>query len=152
MIAKQHPRYLELCKSKIYYYSQTKTIAVLKGKYYIEHGEPTIGTVKEVSTLKDRLITITISLRPIDVLKTIQSVEALPESTKNITKRFIPTMTIRNVKHMIQKLFKISAAQQQLYLLQKQEDEVRVMDISDDLRDLKFYGISENDEIVVVVE
>lgn len=61
-------------------------------------------------------------------------------------------MTIRNVKHMIQKLFKIAAAQQQLYLLQKEEDEVRVMDISDDLRDLKFYGIKENDEIVVVVE
>ncbi|KAI8881961.1 hypothetical protein K501DRAFT_324212 [Backusella circina FSU 941] len=128
-IGKQHPRYLELCK---------------------KHGEPDIGASKkrEVSTLKDRLITIHITLRPIDELKTIQSVQDLPPVAKSITKRFIPTMTIRNVKHMIQKLLKISAVHQQLYLT----DETRVMDISDDLRDLKFYGIKENDEIVVIVE
>lgn len=65
-------------------------------------------------------------------------------------------MTIRNVKHMIQKLLKIPAAKQQLVLLQFMEDnnnerDVMIMDITDDLRDLKFYGINSGDELLVII-
>ena len=64
-------------------------------------------------------------------------------------------MTIRNVKHMIQKLLKIPAAKQQLILLQSIDNEnndrdLMIMDITDDLRDLKFYGINNGDELLVL--
>lgn len=64
-------------------------------------------------------------------------------------------MTIRNVKHMIQKLLKIPAAKQQLILLQPIDNEnndrdLMIMDITDDLRDLKFYGINNGDELLVL--
>jgi hypothetical protein len=60
-------------------------------------------------------------------------------------------MTIRSIKHLIQKLLKIPASKQALYLTQIIEgDSLMIMDISDDLRDLKYYGMKQGDEIIVV--
>lgn len=60
-------------------------------------------------------------------------------------------MTIRSIKHLIQKLLKIPASKQTLYLTQIIEgDSLMIMDISDDLRDLKYYGMKQEDEIIVV--
>lgn len=76
----------------------------------------------------------------------------LPETTSSTSKRFLPTMTIRNVKNMIQRLLKIPAMKQQLFLLQSVQQEGRdliSMDINDELRDLKFYSINDGDEIIV---
>lgn len=79
----------------------------------------------------------------------------LPSTCTSISKKFLRTMTIRNVKHMIQKLLKIPAAKQQLILLQPIDNEnndrdLMIMDITDDLRDLKFYGINNGDELLVL--
>ena len=63
-------------------------------------------------------------------------------------------MTVRNMKNMIQRLMKIPATDQHLFLLQTiagdSERDLIVMDVEDDLRDLKFYGISDGDEILIV--
>lgn len=121
---------------------------------YLEHGEPDLQVqVQKTSTvLNDRLISVTISLRDLNQvdLASIDKKEKLPFATKLISKRFLPTMSIRNIKHLIQKLLKIPATKQKLYLLQSIDNErIMIMDISDDLRDLKYYGINQQDEILV---
>jgi hypothetical protein len=120
----------------------------------LEHGEPDLqAQVQKTSTvLNDRLISVTISLRDLNQIDliSIDKKEKLPFATKSISKRFLPTMSIRNIKHLIQKLLKIPATKQKLYLLQSIDNErIMVMDISDDLRDLKYYGINQQDEILV---
>lgn len=135
-IALIHPRYPELCKI---------------------HGEPNLQEKsKEASVaLKDRLFNIVLtqrSINPNDLLS-IQFKKDLPELTNSVSKRFLPTMTIRNLKNMIQRLLKVPAARQQLILLQPIDLEDRdliTMDINDNLRDLKFYNINDGDEIVVL--
>ncbi|CAO3703797.1 unnamed protein product [Rhizopus stolonifer] len=133
-ISLNHPRYKELCQ---------------------KHGEPDLQAhVQKGSTvLNDRLIGITISLRGSDDsnILAIDKKERLSPATKTISKRFLPTMSIRNIKHMIQRLLKIPAAKQKLYLLQSigEEGNIMIMDISDDLRDLKYYEIKQEDEILV---
>jgi hypothetical protein len=127
---------------------------------FIEHGEPDLQVqIKEASkTLKDRLINITLTVRDDpclteEALLAIKFKKELPDTTKSISKKFLRTMTIRNVKHMIQRLLKIPAAKQRLFLLQSMmmdERDLIVMDITDDLRDLKFYAINEGDEILVM--
>lgn len=139
-IAAIHPRYNELCA---------------------EHGQPDLlSSISHTSTaLKDRLINITLSTRnvaSVDEIMSITQKKDLPPTCTSISKKFLRTMTIRNVKHMIQKLLKIPAAKQQLVLLQFMEDnnnerDVMIMDITDDLRDLKFYGINSGDELLVII-
>ncbi|GAN02016.1 tubulin-specific chaperone E [Mucor ambiguus] len=139
-IAAIHPRYNELCA---------------------EHGQPDLqSAISHTSTaLKDRLISITLSTRNIasvDEIMLITQKKDLPPTCTSISKKFLRTMTIRNVKHMIQKLLKIPAAKQQLLLLQPMEEnnserDIMIMDITDDLRDLKFYGINSGDELLVIV-
>lgn len=90
-----------------------------------------------------------------DDLLSVQWITDLSAPTHNsISKRFLPTMTIRNLKNMIQRLLKIPAIKQQLFLLQsveKGEDrDIISMDINDELRDLKFYSISDGDEITIL--
>ncbi|KAL4212034.1 hypothetical protein AB4K20DRAFT_1890136 [Rhizopus microsporus] len=132
-ISSIHPRYQELCK---------------------QHGEPDLETQaqKATSALNDRLIEIMISLRPLEEneVSTISKREQLPPITKSVSKRFLPTMTIRSIKHLIQKLLKVPASKQTLYLTQIIGDSLMIMDISDDLRDLKYYGMKQGDEIIVV--
>jgi hypothetical protein len=118
--------------------------------------------IKETSTtLKDRLINVTLTIREDaslteETLLSMKCKNELPNTTKSISKKFLRTMTIRNIKHMIQRLLKIPAARQQLFLLQSitmentQERDLIVMDITDDLRDLKFYAINDGDEILVM--
>lgn len=119
------------------------------------HGEPALQTQnKDTSTtLKDRLINITLSIRDSIPLEDIRYQKDLPAVQKTISKKFLRTMTIRNIKHLIQRLLKIPSTSQQLFLLQKvtedKERDLIVMDISDDLRDLKFYGINDGDEILI---
>ncbi len=105
--------------------------------------------------MKDRLINIVLTQRNIssEELLSIQTKTDLPEATNTVSKRFLPTMTIRNVKNMIQRLLKMPASKQQLILLQPIDMEDRdliAMDINDNLRDLKFYSINDGDEIVVL--
>ncbi|KAI8985852.1 hypothetical protein BDB01DRAFT_786539 [Pilobolus umbonatus] len=136
-IASKNPRYPELCK---------------------EHGEPNLQVnSKETSAaLKDRLITITITIRNninADDLLKIKLRQQLPPPEDKVTKRILPTMTIRNVKHLIQRLLKIPANKQQLYLIQgidHEDQDVMIMDICDDLRDIKFYDIHDEDEITII--
>jgi len=126
-----------------------------------EHGQPDLQTsIAHTSTaLKDRLISITLTTRNIPSVDEIMSItqkKDLPPACTSVSKKFLRTMTIRNVKHMIQKLLKIPAAKQQLILLQSIEEnnnerDVMIMDIMDDLRDLKFYGINSGDELLVIV-
>jgi hypothetical protein len=132
-----HPRYTELCQI---------------------HGEPDIQikTKAANTSLKDRLITITLTQRgdiPTDFENTKYK-QNLPSTESSITKRFLLTMTIRNVKNMISRLIKIPASKQQLYLLQsiqgEKDRDLLVMDINDELRDLKFYGINDGDEILIL--
>ncbi|OBZ91102.1 Tubulin-specific chaperone E [Choanephora cucurbitarum] len=138
-IMKIHPRYSELCS---------------------KHGEPDLGIqVKESSTaLKDRLINITLTTREsipsASDIVALKYQSELPPLTKSLPKKFLKTMTVRNMKNMIQRLMKIPATDQHLFLLQTiagdSERDLIVMDVEDDLRDLKFYGISDGDEILIV--
>lgn len=108
------------------------------------------------SALKNRLIQINITQRDIEAEALLSACfqKDLPETKSSISKRFLPTMTIRNVKNMIQRLLKIPATKQQLFLLQTIEEhddrDLISMDMNDDLRDLKFYSIKDGDEIVVL--
>ncbi|GAA5814954.1 hypothetical protein MFLAVUS_011488 [Mucor flavus] len=131
-----HPRYTELCKI---------------------HGEPNLQSksADSQSSLKNRLITIHIRQREIgsEELLSTRYEKDLPTVISSVSKRFLPTMTIRNVKNMIQRLLKIPATKQQLFLLQTiQHDngDLISMDMNDDLRDLKFYSINDGDEILVL--
>ncbi|KAI9472262.1 MAG: hypothetical protein EXX96DRAFT_642823 [Benjaminiella poitrasii] len=137
-IASVHPRYNELCT---------------------RHGQPDLESQTKESSiaLKDRLITLTFTQREHVVqadLTTIVFQKDLPVITKSITKKFLPTLTVRNMKHIIQRLLKIPAAKQALFLLQpilnNNDRDLMVIDITDDLRDLKFYGINDKDEILVL--
>ncbi|CEP13789.1 hypothetical protein [Parasitella parasitica] len=137
-IAAKHPRYAELCA---------------------EHGQPDLKSSNSASStaLKDRLIDITLTTRnvaSVDELMLITQKKDLPVISTSASKKLLRTMTIRNLKHMIQKLLKIPAAKQQLILLQSIENncdrDVMIMDVMDDLRDLKFYGINHGDELLVV--
>lgn len=111
-------------------------------------------TKEASSTLKDRLINITLTIRDSIPPEDVRYHKDLPAIQKSISKKFLRTMTIRNVKNMIQRLLKIPFSNQQLFLLQtvtEKEDErdLMIMDITDDLRDLKFYGINDGDEILI---
>lgn len=124
----------------------------------IVHGEPDLKVKAKDNTasLKDRLISINLTQRDITPtdMDSIRYQKNLPLPTSTITKRFLPTMTIRNIKNMITRLIRIPASKQQLYLLQSVKNEedrdLLVMDINDELRDLKFYGIHDGDEILIL--
>lgn len=159
-IASIHPRYAELCTSK---YIPHEYLLYANNQCFIEHGEPDLQVqIKEKSTaLKDRLINVTLTIRDTaslteEALLSLKFKKELPGITKSISKKFLRTMTIRNVRHMIQRLLKIPAARQHLFLLQSiamenaEERDLIVMDITDDLRDLKFYAINDGDEILVI--
>ncbi|KAI8391617.1 uncharacterized protein BYT42DRAFT_201605 [Radiomyces spectabilis] len=138
-IAKIHPRYTELCKL---------------------HGEPDLQSSANSGTrntlLTNRLISITFTRRPINseaMLVETKKRHELPLPTLSIEKKVLPTMMIRNVRNIIQKLLHIPASQQQLYLLQSSpmDGETFIsMELSDNLRDLKFYSVAEGDEITVL--
>ncbi|KAF7731007.1 hypothetical protein EC973_001053 [Apophysomyces ossiformis] len=130
-IAEKHPRYEELCQL---------------------HGEPNLDEKIKNATLKDRLMGVTLSLREgnADTLMAIKQADDLPAVIKTAEKKFLATMLIRNLRHIIQKLFRVPAHQQQLFLIQPHGSGILVMDLSDDLRDLKFYCVSPGDEIVVL--
>ncbi|CAO3577068.1 unnamed protein product [Absidia cylindrospora] len=148
MIATKNPRFSDLCRV---------------------HGEPDIGQGKNpvgmttTTTLNQRLMTITLSHLPLtseqDLFQRHQNND-LPPPTYTLTKRVLATMIVRSLRHVIQKLFGIPASQQHLYLLQQQlpssqdhdqhQPSTVIMDISDDLRDLKYYSIAQGDQIVVL--
>ncbi|ORY99979.1 hypothetical protein BCR43DRAFT_484660 [Syncephalastrum racemosum] len=130
-IAQHHPRYRELCT---------------------KHGEPDLSAnskEKSSATLNDRLIEITLSLRPRVDVGELTDPSQLPKATKTMARRLLGTMLVRNLRHIIRKLFNIPASQQQLYLLQHSETRHVLMDITDDLRDLRFYGIASGDEVII---
>lgn len=120
------------------------------------HGEPDLkldGKQGQATALKDRLIEITITQRNMEIENILQAHhwESLLPVTKSIKKRFLPTMTIRHLKNMIQRLFKSS--QQELILLQglnQPERTMMAMTLDDELRDLKFYSMSNGDEITLI--
>ncbi|KAI9320846.1 hypothetical protein BX666DRAFT_1241407 [Dichotomocladium elegans] len=130
-IACIHPRYKELCQI---------------------HGEPSVGsTTKEgpAMTLKDRLMSIKFCVRTLDEVE--HPLASRPPATPQmVEKRVLATAKIRNLKHMIQKLFTIPAGRQRLFLLQ--DSPQRVLELVDDLRDLHFYGAAAGDEIAVVIK
>ncbi|KAI7900340.1 uncharacterized protein BX663DRAFT_488540 [Cokeromyces recurvatus] len=134
-IALIHPRYNELCAN---------------------HGQPDLEIQSKGPSiaLKDRLINLTLTQRKVVDLTSIKFQKHLPAVSKSMTKKFLPTMTVRNTKHIIQRLLKIPATKQALYLLQpilnNKDHDLMVMEITDDLRDLKFYGINDGDEILVL--
>ncbi|KAI8145852.1 hypothetical protein BJV82DRAFT_602482 [Fennellomyces sp. T-0311] len=127
-IARIHPRYKELCDV---------------------HGEPNLGEKTEkAATLNDRLIGVIITHRPALPLNAKSKAE-LGEPIKSVEKRLLATMLIRNLRNIVQKLFRIPASRQRLYLLQHAPSgELMAMDLNDELRDLRFYGVVQGDEIV----
>ncbi|KAI8333376.1 hypothetical protein BC941DRAFT_434548 [Chlamydoabsidia padenii] len=150
-IVTKHPRYLDLCRV---------------------HGEPDIGPGKNniglgmTSTLNQRLITITLSQLPLsteqDLLQKHQTND-LPAPVHTMTKRVLATMIVRSLRHLIQKLFGVPASRQHLYLIQQPSENEQssenqqssqphsmIMDMADDLRDLKYYSIGQGDHIVVL--
>ncbi|KAL0091755.1 hypothetical protein J3Q64DRAFT_1725187 [Phycomyces blakesleeanus] len=136
-IAAIHPRYKELCEI---------------------HGEPDLGGKAFADgfgkKLKDRLVGVKFSRYSIssEELLAITDQKVLPAPVKSIEKRVLLTMLVRNARRVIQKLLQIPAERQSIFLLHNDYDGkgAMVMDISDDMRDLKFYGISEGDEIIVL--
>ncbi|KAI9025100.1 hypothetical protein CLU79DRAFT_746264 [Phycomyces nitens] len=136
-IANIHPRYKELCKI---------------------HGEPDLGVKASdggfPKMLKDRLVGVKLTRLSIssEKLLGITDRKDLPAPIKSIEKRVLLTMLVRNARRVIQKLLQIPAERQAIFLLHTnpEGDNIMVMDISDDMRDLKFYGISEGDEIIVI--
>ncbi|CAO3616259.1 unnamed protein product [Cunninghamella echinulata] len=133
-ISKLHPRYLELCKV---------------------HGEPDLNlgknSLKTTSTLNERLLNITLSHLSFDTEQELfEHQHNLPPPIKSVNKRVLATMIVRSLRHVIQKLFTIPAARQHLYILQDISGEKILMDITDDLRDLKFYEVKNNDHIIVL--
>ncbi|KAG2220549.1 hypothetical protein INT45_004155 [Circinella minor] len=128
-ISKIHPRYKELCDA---------------------HGEPELSTKSEKATLSNRLIGVTLTHRSSLPLETKSKIE-LEDPIKTVDKRLLATMLIRNLRNIIQKLFRIPASRQRLYLLQyAPSGELMIMDLDDELRDLRFYSIEQGDEIVAV--
>ncbi|KAI9264302.1 hypothetical protein BDA99DRAFT_508948 [Phascolomyces articulosus] len=128
-ISKIHPRYEELCDA---------------------HGEPELSTKSEKATLSDRLIGVTLTHRS-DLPMDARSKSELGEPIKTIEKRLLRTMLIRNLRNIVQKLFRIPASRQQLYLLQHSPTgELMIMDLGDELRDLRFYSVEQGDEIVAI--
>lgn len=95
------------------------------------------------------LLEITLSLRPRVDIEELTDPSQLPQATKTITRRLLGTLLVRNLRHIIRKLFNIPASRQQLYVLQRSEARHVLMDITDDLRDLRFYGIGSGDEVII---
>ncbi|KAI8060555.1 hypothetical protein BC940DRAFT_350534 [Gongronella butleri] len=127
-IKKKHPRYSALCRV---------------------HGEPdlvTQGASKSGAALNQRLVSITLCSIPGVTAADLQQDNVLDRATKTVTKRVLVTMTVRSLRSIIQKLFGISAAQQELYVIQQG----MVMDLNDELRDLKFYGIAQGDAVYIL--
>ncbi|KAJ8663395.1 hypothetical protein O0I10_000634 [Lichtheimia ornata] len=134
-IARLHPRFSELCQI---------------------HGEPDMGEKKAgATTLNDRLIQLTFSLRPsMDDVSPVQEKSQLQAAEKSIEKRVLGTMKIRNLRQVIQKLLRVPATRQRLYLIQNgaQDHEMLVTELEDDLRDLHFYSAAAGDDITIVQE
>ncbi|CAG8438835.1 8592_t:CDS:10 [Ambispora gerdemannii] len=128
-IENQHPRFRELCDI---------------------HGtpDPDDSSLRASSSaLKDRLLTLTITSR--------SALDQQP--TKKISKKLLGTMTIRNLKNLLQKLFGIPASHQKLFYLAKSqvqsvpgENMASAVEINDDLRQLSYYDIVSGDEIVII--
>jgi hypothetical protein len=125
----------------------------------VVHGEPDLGLGKNsvglatTSTLNQRLISITLSHLPLtseQALMAKHKANDLPAPVHTITKRVLATMIVRSLRHLIQKIFGIPASQQHLYLIQTDQSQSMIMDISDDLRDLKYYSIAQGDHIIVL--
>lgn len=107
------------------------------------------------TTLNDRLMQLTFSLRPsMDDVSPVQDKSRLQAAEKTIEKRVLGTMKIRNLRQVIQKLFRVPATRQRLYLIQNsaQDHEMLVTELEDDLRDLHFYSASAGDDITIVQE
>ncbi|CAO3608649.1 unnamed protein product [Cunninghamella blakesleeana] len=133
-ISKLHPRYLELCQV---------------------HGEPDLdigkNNLKAASTLNDRLLNITLSHLPFDSEQALfDHQDNLSSPIKSIKKRVLATMVVRSLRNIIQKLFNIPAPRQHLYILQNVSGKQLLMDITDDLRDLKFYEVKNDDHIIIL--
>ena len=124
--------------------------------FIIVHGEPDMGEKKAgATTLNDRLIHLTFSLRPsMDDVSPVQNKSQLQAAKKSIEKRVLGTMKIRNLRQVIQKLLRVPATHQHLYLIQNgaQDNEMLVTELGDDLRDLHFYSAAAGDDITVVHE
>ncbi|KAI8083086.1 uncharacterized protein BX664DRAFT_339788 [Halteromyces radiatus] len=133
-----HPRFLQLCRV---------------------HGEPDFGQNKQnigmvtSTTLNQRLMTITLSHLPLDSEQALyqhHSANDLPPPKQSVDKRVLATMLVRSLRHLIQKLFGIPASRQHLFLIQQQQHSTIIMDMTDDLRDLKFYSITQGDQIIIL--
>ncbi|CAG8476019.1 13404_t:CDS:10 [Ambispora leptoticha] len=126
-IENQHPRFKELCDI---------------------HGTPDPDDSSfraSSSVLKDRLLALTITSR-----------SALDQQPiKKISKKLLGTMTIRNLKNLLQRLFGIPVSHQKLFYLTKVEaapgeNMTSAIEINDDLRQLSYYDITSGDEIVII--
>ncbi|KAG9307361.1 hypothetical protein G9A89_017190 [Geosiphon pyriformis] len=125
-IVKQHPRFKELCEL---------------------HGTPTADELSfraSSNILKDRLLALTITSR--------LALEEKP--IKKISKNLLGTMTIRNLKNLLHKLFGIQASRQKLFHVPKSQvksasesNAMAFIEINDDLRQLSYYDIASGDEI-----
>ncbi|GBC01469.1 hypothetical protein RclHR1_00420031 [Rhizophagus clarus] len=121
-IEENHPRFKELCEI---------------------HGTPVANEISQKassSILKDRLLEITISHRN----------KLEEEPIKKLSKKLLGTMEIRNLKNLLQKLFKVPSSQQKLYAVINFQDEQSKLEMDDDLRQLSYYDISSGDEIIVL--
>jgi hypothetical protein len=62
-------------------------------------------------------------------------------------------MTIRSLQNIVQKLFQIHVSDQRLYLVQPDKQAagaVTVQEITDGLKELKYYNIENGDEIAIL--
>ncbi|XP_065055176.1 tubulin-specific chaperone E-like isoform X2 [Rhopilema esculentum] len=97
------------------------------------HGPPVLS-VQKGKTLKDKLIILQFKCPDLD-------------ENKIIEKKVPITMTLQQLKSLLQRLFKIQASKQQVsYLDSKTHKEVKM---DDNLRDLEFYSITKNDIVLV---
>ncbi|CAB4413029.1 unnamed protein product, partial [Rhizophagus irregularis] len=121
-VEKNHPRFKELCEI---------------------HGTPVADEFSQKassSVLKDRLLEITISHRN----------RLEEEPIKKLSKKLLGTMEIRNLRNLLQKLFKVPSSQQKLYVIINFQNEQSKLELDDDLRQLSYYDISSGDEIIVL--
>eukprot|EP00112_Aurelia_sp_Birch-Aquarium-sp1_P006532 Seg172.5 transcript_id=Seg172.5/GoldUCD/mRNA.D3Y31 product="Tubulin-specific chaperone E" protein_id=Seg172.5/GoldUCD/D3Y31 len=97
------------------------------------HGAP-VENVKKLRTLKDSIISLQLKCPNCD-------------DKKPLTKKIPVTMTVQQLKSLSKRLFRIKSLNQQLsYLDAKTQKEV---EMEDNLRDLAYYSISENDIVLI---
>ncbi|KAF9425173.1 hypothetical protein BGZ94_007774 [Podila epigama] len=109
------------------------------------HGPPDVSEESRKATsdvLKDRLVAVT--------LATKVGKNGPPQTT--IQRNVLGTMTVKNLKNLIQKLFKIPAMRQELSfeIVDPDYDDKKItVELKDDMRQLSYYDIHDGVEIMI---